>query len=458
MPTRLEHDAMGPIEVESGRLWGAQTQRAIAHFAISNETMPVELIQALAVVKQACAQVNEDLQALDSMRAQAIRLAAQEVMDGLHPDQFPLRVWQSGSGTQTNMNMNEVLSHLASARLREAGSDVTDVHPNDHVNHGQSSNDIIPTAMHVACAVQVHTRLLPALDVLRGTLKTKSTFYQHLIKIGRTHLQDAVPLTLGQELSGHEAQIGDAADAIRRAMGPVLALAVGGTAVGTGLNTDPDFGRRVAQQLETRLGLPFRPASNRFAAIAAHDALVGLHGSLRQTAVALMKLANDLRWLASGPRCGLGELILPANEPGSSIMPGKVNPSQCESMMMVCCQVMGHDAAVGFAGASGNLQLNTFKPLLAYNLLQSLRLLSDGCLSFHAHCVQGLSADETRIAHLLEHSLMLVTALSPHIGYDKAAEIAKKAHAEGSSLRQAALSLGYDEALFDQWVRPEHMV
>ena len=458
MGTRTEHDAMGPIEVDAGHLWGAQTQRAIHHFAISDETMPRELISALALVKQACAQVNLELELLDDVRANAIKLAAQEVLDGLHPAEFPLRVWQSGSGTQTNMNMNEVLSHIATARLQRDGSAVTDVHPNDHVNEGQSSNDTIPTAMHVACAVNVSYRLLPAMDVLRSTLMAKSAFYQGLIKIGRTHLQDAVPLTLGQELSGHEAQVADAAEAIRRALEPVFALAIGGTAVGTGLNTHPRFGERVAQYLAETLSLPFRPAANRFAAIAAHDALVGLHGSLKQAAVALMKLANDLRWLASGPRCGLGELILPSNEPGSSIMPGKVNPSQCEAMMMVCCQVMGHDAAVGFAGASGNLQLNTFKPLIAYNVLKSIRLLADACTSFHAHCLQGLAANETRIAQLREHSLMLVTALSPHIGYDKAAAIAKKAHAEGTSLRQAALDLGYDAALFDEWVRPERMV
>ena len=458
MGTRTEHDAMGPIEVDNSRLWGAQTQRAILHFAISSETMPKELIWALAVVKQACARVNDGLDALDGARANAIQAAAQEVMDGLHDDQFPLRVWQSGSGTQTNMNMNEVLSHLASARLKHDGSDVVDVHPNDHVNHGQSSNDIIPTAMHVACAFNVSRRLLPALDALRGTLMAKSAFYQDVIKIGRTHLQDAVPLTLGQELSGHEAQVADAAAAIGRALDPVFALAVGGTAVGTGLNTDPRFGDEVAKALSASLSLPFRTASNRFAALAAHDALVGLHGSLRQAAAALMKLANDLRWLASGPRCGLGELILPSNEPGSSIMPGKVNPSQCEAMMMVCCQVMGNDAAVGFAGASGNLQLNTFKPVIAHNLLQSIRLLADACASFNTHCLQGMSADKARIGQLMEHSLMLVTALSPHIGYDKAAEIAKKAHAEGSSLRQAALALGYDAALFDEWVRPDQMI
>jgi fumarate hydratase class II len=458
MGNRIEHDAMGPIEVQGDSLWGAQTQRAIAHFAISDERMPAELIWALALVKQTCAQVNVDLELLDDIRANAIKLAAQEVLDGKHDAQFPLRVWQSGSGTQTNMNMNEVLAHLAVARLKQDGADVLDVHPNDHVNHGQSSNDIIPTAMHVACAVNVTGKLLPAMDALRGTLMAKSAFYEDLIKIGRTHLQDAVPLTLGQELSGHEAQVADAAEAIRRALEPVFALAVGGTAVGTGLNTHPRFGEQVAQHLAQTLSLPFRPAANRFAAIAAHDALVGLHGALRQAAVALMKMANDLRWLASGPRCGLGELILPSNEPGSSIMPGKVNPSQCEAMMMVCCQVMGHDAAVGFAGASGNLQLNTFKPLIAHNLLRSIRLLSDACTSFHVHCLQGLSANRERIAQLLEHSLMLVTALAPHIGYDKAAEIAKKAHAEGSSLRQAALALGYQASMFDEWVKPEHMV
>jgi fumarate hydratase class II len=414
--------------------------------------MPPELIWALALVKQACAEVNGELGELTPEMAHAIAAAAQEVLDGVHEGQFPLRVWQSGSGTQTNMNMNEVLAHRASALLSG------DVHPNDHVNAGQSSNDVIPTAMHVACAVSTAQRLVPALNALRGEFATKAHFYKDLIKIGRTHLQDAVPLTLGQELSGYEAQLALAIDAVERALQPVFALAIGGTAVGTGLNAPEHFGERVAQRLADGVGLPFTVVANRFSGLAAHDAIVGLHAALKCAAVALMKIANDIRWLASGPRCGLGELILPANEPGSSIMPGKVNPSQCEAMMMVCCKVMGNDASVSMAGACGNLELNTFKPLIAHDTLQSIRLLADACRSFHEHCIQGLSANTARIDALRESSLMLVTALSPHIGYDEAARIAKHAHAQNLSLRESALALGYEAALFDQWVRPEQMV
>lgn len=450
---RLEKDSLGTVEVDAGQLWGAQTQRALANFAISTETMPTELIWALALVKQACAQVNGEMGELTPAMAQAIAAAAQEVLDGAHESQFPLHVWQSGSGTQTNMNMNEVLARRASALLAEEA-----VHPNDHVNAGQSSNDVIPTAMHVACAVGTAQRLLPALNALRGEFATKAHFYKDLVKIGRTHLQDAVPLTLGQELSGYEAQLALAIESVERALQPVFALAIGGTAVGTGLNAPAGFGDQVARRLAEVLGLPFTVVANRFSGLAAHDAIVGLHASLKCAAVALMKIANDIRWLASGPRCGLGELILPANEPGSSIMPGKVNPSQCEAMMMVCCKVMGNDVSVSMAGACGNLELNTFKPLIAHDTLQSIRLLADASNSFHMHCIQGLSANVARIDALRESSLMLVTALSPHIGYDEAARIAKHAHAQNLSLREAALALGYEAAMFDQWVRPEKMV
>jgi len=408
-----------------------------------------------------CAEVNGELGLLEPDLVQAIEQAAEEVRSGRHDAQFPLRIWQSGSGTQTNMNMNEVLARLATRLLQNTPGDSGEphrVHPNDHVNRGQSSNDIFPTAVHVACAVGTSRQVLPALAALRAEFLAKSGFYQDLIKIGRTHLQDAVPLTVGQEFSGYEAQLGQAYEAVQQALQPVLELAVGGTAVGTGLNTHPAFGDKVAEGLARELDLPFTTARNRFAGLAAHDALVGLHGALKRTAVALMKIANDLRWMASGPRCGLGEITLPANEPGSSIMPGKVNPSQCESMMMVCCQVMGNDAAVSFGGASGNLELNTFKPLIAHNLLQSIRLIADGCTSFHEHCVRGLTVNRERIGELMTHSLMLVTALAPHLGYDRAAKIAQKAHAEGITLRDAAVVMGCDPADFDRWVRPEDMI
>ncbi|MGE5450702.1 MAG: class II fumarate hydratase [Acidobacteriota bacterium] len=458
MNTRVEHDALGSVDVASDKLWGAQTQRACTHFDISTETMPPELIWALAAVKQACATVNGELGELEASMSQAIVNAAQEVLDGQHLDQFPLRVWQSGSGTQTNMNMNEVLAHRATALLQSDADRPVAVHPNDHVNHGQSSNDVFPTSMHVAAALGVTRELLPAIRALQAAIGLKAIEYKDLIKIGRTHLQDAVPLTFGQELSGYVAQLDQAAAGIERAMEPVYELAIGGTAVGTGLNTHPEFGQRVALCLGRTLNLPFKKAANAFAAIAAHDALVNLHAALKVASVSLMKVANDLRWLGSGPRCGLGEVILPANEPGSSIMPGKVNPSQCEAMMMVCCQVMGNDVAVAFAGASGNLELNTFKPLIAYNLLQSIRVLSQACRSFHQHCITGLSANEARIRQGVNQSLMLITALTPYIGYDHASQIALTAHQDGTTLREAAIKLGHAPEIFDEWVRPERMV
>ncbi len=459
MSTREERDSMGSVEVDEQRLWGAQTQRAIGHFRISTERMPPELIRALAQVKQACAQVNVELGLLPVELGEAITWAATRVAEGEFADEFPLAVWQTGSGTQTNMNMNEVLANLASERLGGARGMQRLVHPNDQVNLGQSSNDIFPTAMHVAASLGVANGLLPALVALRGTLAAKADTYRSLVKIGRTHLQDATPLTLGQELSGYVAQLAQAEDALQAARGPVLELAVGGTAVGTGLNTHPEFGTRVAARLASDLGLPFNSAANKFAALASHDVLVTLHGAMKSAAVGLMKIANDIRWLASGPRSGLGELTLPANEPGSSIMPGKVNPTQCEALAMVCCQVIGNDTALTFGAAQGHFELNTFKPLIAHNLLQSLRLLTDASLSFDAHCAQGMTANPARMGELVERSLMLVTALAPHIGYDRAAKIALKAHADGISLREAALALGHASAEdFDRWVRPENMV
>jgi len=457
MAERMESDSLGPVSVDAGRLWGAQTQRALQHFAISAECLPPEFLQALAKVKQACAQVNADLGVLDADVALAIIEAANEVVAGGHLAEFPLRVWQSGSGTQTNMNMNEVLAHLAGQRLTRPGGMPVPVHPNDHVNRSQSSNDIIPTALHVSC-VQAVQRLLSALVRLRATIMAKARLYAEVIKVGRTHLQDAVPMTVEHEWTAFEAQLAMCSDAIERSLLPVLALPVGGTAVGTGLNAPPEFGERVCAVLTREVGWPFREADNKFAGIAGHDALVGLHGALRQLAVVLMKLANDLRWLGSGPRCGLGELELPANEPGSSIMPGKVNPSQCEMMMMVCTQVLANDVAVGLGGAQGNLQLNTFKPLIAHNLLQSLRLLTDASFSFEAHCVQGIRVNEAQLADNVARSLMTVTALVPQVGYDHAARIAQLAHREGLSLAEAAIRMGVAPEDVTRWTAADQLV
>jgi fumarate hydratase class II len=460
MPTtRTETDSFGPIEVPAERLWGAQTQRSLEHFAISTERMPPELIHALAMVKQACARANRDLGLLAPDLADAIGAAAQEVLQGTHEREFPLSVWQTGSGTQTNMNMNEVLANRASELLGGARGTRRSVHPNDAVNLGQSSNDIFPTALHVAAATQLAQRLLPALRSLCAALAQRSADFDDIIKIGRTHLQDATPLTLGQEFSGYVAQLEFGEQQVEQALSALCPLAVGATAVGTGLNTHPEFGARVAALLAAASGLPFACAQNRFAALAAHDGLVAAHGALRTLAVALMKIANDIRWLASGPRSGLGELSLPENEPGSSIMPGKVNPTQCEALTMLCAQVMANDVAVGIGGSLGNFELNVFKPLLAHNFLQSVRLLADGMSSFEAHCVRGISANRGRIAELLQRSLMLVTALTPHIGYDRAAQIAKRAHHEGTTLREAALALGYVSGSdFDRWVVAAEMV
>ena len=457
--TRLEKDSFGTIAVAVDRLWGAQTQRSLEHFAISGERMPPELIHALAVIKHACARTNRELGLLPNDKATAIMAAADEVAAGHHADHFPLVVWQTGSGTQSNMNMNEVLANCASELLGGERGGTRLVHPNDEVNLGQSSNDIFPTAIHLAVATGIIRRVLPALRQLIVAFDQKAAAFAGIIKIGRTHLQDATPLSLGQEFSGYVAQLQHAEAVILASLPSLYPLAVGGTAVGTGLNTHPEFGLRVAAKLADQTGIPFTSAANKFAALAANDGLVAAHGTLKTLAVALFKIANDIRWLASGPRSGLGEISIPENEPGSSIMPGKVNPTQCEALTMLCAQVMGNDVAIGIGGASGNFELNVFKPLLAHNILQSIRLLADGMHSFEHHCVQGITANRERIAELLERSLMLVTALAPHIGYDKAAEIAKRAHHEGTTLKDAALALGYVNAEdYERWVVPAEMI
>ncbi len=456
---RLERDTFGDIAVPDTALWGAQTQRSLHHFAISTERMPRELLMALALVKRSAAVVNRALKTLDAAKADAIVAAADEVLAGAHDDQFPLSVWQTGSGTQSNMNMNEVLANRASVLLGGVVGEGRRVHPNDDVNRGQSSNDVFPTAMSVAALQALDQRLLPALTTLRTTLAEKSAAFADVVKIGRTHLQDATPLTLGQEISGWVAQLDHGLRHLASTRDHLAELALGGTAVGTGLNAHPEFGTRVAAELAHATGLAFESAPNKFEALAAHDAMVFAHGGLKTVAASLMKIANDVRWLASGPRSGLGEITIPENEPGSSIMPGKVNPTQCEALTMLAAQVMGNDVAVNIGGASGNFELNVFKPLIIHNLLQSMRLLADGALSFAEHCARGIEADRDRIADLVQRSLMLVTALNPHIGYDKSAAIAKRAHKEGSSLREAALASGWlTGEQFDQWVRPQDMV
>ena len=457
--TRIEKDTFGPIEVPDEHLWGAQTQRSLEHFKISGERMPSELIQALAWVKRACATVNQSLGELTPERARAIQQAADEILAGKWPDEFPLVVWQTGSGTQTNMNVNEVLANRASEILGGPRGDGRLVHPNDDVNRGQSSNDVFPTAMHVAAVVAIKRRMLPSLNILRATLATKKSEFDDIVKIGRTHLQDATPLTLGQEFSGYVSQLDHALRHIEASLPHLSELAIGGTAVGTGLNTHPQFGALVAAEVSRLTGIEFSTAPNKFEALATHDAMVYAHGNLKGLAAALMKIANDIRLMASGPRSGLGEITIPENEPGSSIMPGKVNPTQCEALTMCACQVMGNDVTVNFGGSQGHLELNVFKPVIAHDFLQSVRLLGDGMASFEEHCARGIEPNRERIAALLHGSLMLVTALAPHIGYDKAAEIAKKAHREGTLLREAALALGYvSESQYDEWVRPEEMV
>ncbi|QWF51145.1 class II fumarate hydratase [Bordetella hinzii] len=458
MKTRTEKDTFGPIEVPDDHLWGAQTQRSLHFFAISTERMPVPLVTAMAQLKRAAAQVNADLGGLDPAIAKAIIAAADEVIAGKWPDEFPLSVWQTGSGTQSNMNMNEVLANRASEILGGVRGEDRKVHPNDHVNRGQSSNDTFPTAMHVAAAVQIEHHLLPALKALRATLAQKSAAFYDIVKIGRTHLQDATPLTLGQEISGWVAQLDLAEAQIRATLPGLHQLAIGGTAVGTGLNAHPEFSAKVSAALAHDTGVAFVSAPNKFQALASHEALLFAHGALKTLAAGAMKIANDVRWLASGPRSGLGETRIPENEPGSSIMPGKVNPTQCEALTMLSAQVLGNDAAINIGGASGNFELNVYKPLVIHNFLQSVRLLADGMASFDAHCARGIEPNRERIAELVERSLMLVTALNPHIGYDKAAQIAKKAHKEGLSLKQAALALGHvTEAQFAEWVVPGNM-
>jgi len=457
--TRIEKDSFGPIEVPADRLWGAQTERSRRFFRISGERMPLAVVHALVLVKRSAARVNASLGLLDAKKAEAIARAADEVLAGRHDEEFPLVVWQTGSGTQSNMNVNEVLANRASEILGGERGPKRLLHPNDDVNLGQSSNDVFPTAMHVAAARALRADVVPALDRLCAALAAKRDAFAPIVKIGRTHLQDATPLTLGQEFSGYVAQLEQSRQALDAVLPGLYRLAIGGTAVGTGLNTHAEFGARVAAEIARRSGLPFEPAPNKFAALAGHEALVFAHGALKTLAAALMKIANDIRLLASGPRSGIGEISLPENEPGSSIMPGKVNPTQAEAMTMLCAQVFGNDVALNIGGASGHFELNVYKPLIIHAFLQSARLLADGAASFEEHCVRGIAANKQRIGEQLERSLMLVTALTPHIGYDRAAEIAKKAHKEGSTLREAAAALGYVTAKdFDRWVRPEDMV
>jgi fumarate hydratase, class II len=457
--TRVETDTFGPIEVPADRYWGAQTQRSLQNFRIGGERMPAPLVRALGIVKLAAARVNARTGELDARLGDAICRAAQEVVDGRLDGELPLVVWQTGSGTQSNMNANEVIAGRANELLagRRGGKDP--VHPNDHVNRGQSSNDTFPTAMHIAAAEQAVRALLPALEHLHAALARKAELFADVVKIGRTHLQDATPLTLGQEFGGYAAQVALGVERVRAALPRVYPLAQGGTAVGTGLNAKKGFAEAFAAEVAAITGLPFVTAPNKFEALASHDAMVELSGALNVMAASLMKIANDIRLLGSGPRCGFGELRLPENEPGSSIMPGKVNPTQSEALTMVCCQVMGNNVAVTVGGSNGHLELNVFKPVIIHNVLQSIRLLADASRSFTDNAVAGIEPDRERIARLLNESLMLVTALNPKIGYDNAAKVAKKAHKEGTTLKQAALALGLlSEEEFDRWVRPETML
>jgi fumarate hydratase, class II len=456
--TRSETDSFGSIDVSADRYWGAQTQRSLENFRIGAEGIPLPVIRALAMIKRAAAEVNQKLGLLDQRRARAIGKAAQEVIDGAFDDHFPLVVWQTGSGTQSNMNVNEVVANRANELLGGKLGAKEPVHPNDHVNMSQSSNDSFPTAMHVAAALVITHDLLPALAHLESALERKAKDFAHIVKIGRTHLQDATPLTLGQEFSGYAAQVKAGSARLRTALTELYPLAQGGTAVGTGLNSKPQFARAFARQIAKNTGLPFTSAPNKFAALAAHESYAAVHGALDALAAGLFKIANDIRLLGSGPRSGLGELILPENEPGSSIMPGKVNPTQAEALTMVCCQVFGNHTTITVAASQGHLELNVFKPVLAYNMMQSIRLLADAARSFTDNCVVGIRADETRIGELMQRSLMLVTALAPKIGYDKAAKIAKAAHANGTTLKEEAVRLGFVSAEeFDRLVRPERM-
>ena len=459
MATRIERDTMGEIEVPSTAYYGAQTARSLIHFAIGEERMPHEVIAAMATLKKAAAMVNSDLGVLKAETAALIAQACDEVIAGKLEAHFPLRVWQTGSGTQTNMNVNEVIANRA---IEIAGGELGSkkpVHPNDDVNKSQSSNDTFPTAMHIAAAISVSKNVIPAVRALRDTLAAKAVEFKDMIKSGRTHLMDATPITLGQEFSGYVQQLTNDLRRLEQSLEDLYELALGGTAVGTGLNTHPEFADRSAAAIAALTGLPFVSAPNKFEALAAHDALVYAHGALKTLAASLMKIANDVRWMASGPRCGLGELSIPENEPGSSIMPGKVNPTQSEAMTMVAAQVMGNDVAINIGGASGNFELNVFKPVIIYNFLQSCRLLADTCTMFNEHCAVGIEANVDRLDYYNRNTLMLVTALNPHIGYDNAAKIAKTAHKNGTTLKEEALKLGLlTEEQFDAWVRPEDML
>jgi len=456
---RIESDSMGKVEVAADRYWGAQTERSLHHFHIGHDTMPPALIKAFGILKKAAALTNYELGKLDETRCRLITQAADEVIAGKLADHFPLRIWQTGSGTQTNMNVNEVISNRAIELSGGVLGSKEPVHPNDHVNMSQSSNDTFPTAMYIAAASCLREKLLPQVKVLRDTLDQKAHAFASIVKIGRTHLQDAVPLTLGQEFSGYVAQLDDAMSAISKTLDGLYQLAIGGTAVGTGLNTHPKFAALAAKHIAELTGLPFVSSPNKFASLAAHDALVFASGGLKMLAVSLMKIANDIRWLSSGPRCGIGEIIIPENEPGSSIMPGKVNPTQAEAMTMVCVQVMGYDATIGFAGSQGNFELNVYKPVMIFNFLHALDLLADSCGSFNEFCALGIEPNGEKINEYLHNSLMLVTALNPVIGYDKAAQIAKKAYKENTSLKEACVALGFLTAKeFDEAVKPEEMV
>jgi fumarate hydratase class II len=456
---RTETDSMGPIEVPADRYWGAQTQRSLHYFSIGQDKMPREIIRAIGILKKAAAEVNRELGILPKEKAKLIIQAAEEVISGQLDDHFPLRIWQTGSGTQTNMNGNEVVANRATELAGGKLGSKDLIHPNDHVNMSQSSNDTFPTAMHIAAVEELEHRLIPRLTKLREALDEKAREFRDIVKIGRTHLMDAVPLTLGQEFSGYVAQLDQDLVRIRGVLPHLYELAIGGTAVGTGLNAPAEFASRAAAKIAELTGLLFVSAPNKFAALASHEPLVMASGALKTLACSLMKIANDIRWLGSGPRCGLGELILPANEPGSSIMPGKVNPTQCEALTMVSVQVMGNDTAISVGDSQGNFELNVFKPLIIHNLLHSIRLLSDACRSFTDYCVVGIQANRRQIDHYLTNSLMLVTALSPHIGYDKAAQVAKQAHEEGKTLREVCLRLGFlSGEQFDAIVRPEKML
>lgn len=459
MKVRQESDSMGTIEVESSRYWGAQTQRSLQNFKIGGEKFPREMIRALGILKKACALTNNQLGLLDETKTKNMVAAADEVIAGKLDDHFPLVVWQTGSGTQSNMNANEVISNRAIEMMGGVMGSKKPIHPNDDVNKSQSSNDSFPTAMHIAASEQIQKKLLPALHIFHKALEEKSKAFQKTIKVGRTHLQDATPITLGQEFSGYAHQIASGIKRVEQVQLGLFELAQGGTAVGTGLNTHPDFAVKVAENIAKLTGMPFKSAPNKFEALASHDALLFASGALKTLAASFMKIANDIRWLSSGPRCGLNEIFIPENEPGSSIMPGKVNPTQSEAMTMVCCQVIGNDAAISVAASQGHFELNVFKPVIIFNFLLSVKLLSDAATNFVEHCVSGIEPNEKKLKEYIDKSLMLVTALNPHIGYDNAAKIAKKAHADGSTLKEAALALKLlDEATFDKIMRPEQML